>query len=25
VDAFAREVEKRTNGRYKIQNFYSGA
>ena len=22
---FAREVEKRTNGRYKIQNFYSGA
>ena len=25
VDAFAREVEKRTDGRYKIQNFYSGA
>ena len=25
VDTFAREVEKRTNGRYKIQNFYSGA
>jgi tripartite ATP-independent transporter DctP family solute receptor len=25
VDAFAREVEKRTNGRYKVQNFYSGA
>src|SRR5438105_4573817 len=25
IDAFAREVEKRTNGRYKIQNFYSGA
>ncbi|MBP8295659.1 MAG: TRAP transporter substrate-binding protein [Burkholderiales bacterium] len=25
VDAMAREVEKRTNGRYKIQNFYSGA
>lgn len=25
VDALAREVEKRTNGRYKIQNFYSGA
>jgi tripartite ATP-independent transporter DctP family solute receptor len=22
---FAREVEKRTNGRYKVQNFYSGA
>ena len=22
---FAREVEKRTNGRYKIQNFYSGS
>lgn len=25
VDAFAREVEKRTNGKYKVQNFYSGA
>ena len=25
VDAFAREVEKRSNGRYKVQNFYSGA
>lgn len=25
VDTFAEEVEKRTNGRYKIQNFYSGA
>src|SRR5436309_4501994 len=25
IDAFAREVEKRTNGRYKIQNFYAGA
>jgi TRAP-type transport system periplasmic protein len=25
VDAFAREVEKRTNGRYKVQNFYSAA
>ncbi len=25
VDAFAREIEKRTNGRYKVQNFYSGA
>ncbi len=25
VDTFAREVEKRTNGRYKIQNFYAGA
>ena len=25
VDAFAREVEKRTAGRYKVQNFYSGA
>ncbi len=25
VDAFAREVEARTDGRYKIQNFYSGA
>ena len=25
IDTFAREVEKRTNGRYKIQNFYSGA
>jgi len=25
IDAFAREVETRTNGRYKVQNFYSGA
>ena len=25
IDTFAREVEKRTNGRYKVQNFYSGA
>lgn len=25
IDAMAREVEKRTNGRIKIQNFYSGA
>jgi tripartite ATP-independent transporter DctP family solute receptor len=25
VDVFAREVEKRTGGRYKVQNFYSGA
>ena len=25
IDVFAREVEKRTNGRYKIQNFYSGS
>ena len=25
VDVFAREVEKRTGGRYKIQNFYSGS
>src|ERR1700674_1938883 len=25
VDTFAREVETRTNGRYKIQNFYAGA
>ena len=25
IDTFAREVEKRTNGRYKIQNFYAGA
>jgi TRAP-type transport system periplasmic protein len=25
IDAFAREVEARTSGRYKIQNFYSGA
>ncbi len=25
VDAFAREVETRTGGRYKIQNFYAGA
>jgi tripartite ATP-independent transporter DctP family solute receptor len=24
-DVFAKEVEKRTNGRYKIQNFYSGS
>ena len=25
IDTFAREVEKQTNGRYKIQNFYAGA
>src|SRR3954452_682788 len=25
IDVFAKEVEKRTNGRYKIQNFYSGS
>ncbi len=25
VETFAREVEKRTNGRYKVQNFYAGA
>jgi TRAP-type transport system periplasmic protein len=25
VDAFAREVETRTGGRYRIQNFYAGA
>ncbi len=25
IDTFAREVEKRTNGRYKIQTFYSGS
>jgi tripartite ATP-independent transporter DctP family solute receptor len=25
VDAFARELEKRTGGRYKVQNHYSGA
>jgi TRAP-type transport system periplasmic protein len=25
IDAFAKEIEKRTGGRYKIQNFYSGA
>jgi TRAP-type transport system periplasmic protein len=25
IDTFAREVEKRTNGRYKVQNFYSAA
>ncbi len=25
VDAFAKEIEKNTQGRYKIQNFYSGA
>lgn len=25
VDKFAQEVEKRTNGRYKIQNFYASA
>jgi tripartite ATP-independent transporter DctP family solute receptor len=25
IDSFAREVEKRTGGRYKIQTFYSGA
>lgn len=25
IDTFAREVEKRTNGRYKVQTFYNGA
>ena len=25
IDTFAKEVEKRTAGRYKIQTFYSGA
>ncbi len=25
IDAFAREVEKRTGGRYKVQTFYSGS
>jgi len=25
IDTFAREVERRTNGRYKVQTFYSGA
>src|SRR5262249_2216816 len=25
IDTFAREVEKRTDGRYKVQTFYSGA
>jgi len=25
IDTFAQEVEKRTNGRYKIQTFYSGS
>lgn len=25
IDAFAKEVEKRTNGRYKFQTFYNGA
>jgi len=25
IDTFAKELEKRTNGRYKVQNFYSGA
>jgi TRAP-type transport system periplasmic protein len=25
IDTFAREVERRTNGRYKIQTFYAGA
>ena len=25
IDTFAKEIEKRTAGRYKIQNFYSGA
>ncbi|MES2938913.1 MAG: C4-dicarboxylate ABC transporter substrate-binding protein, partial [Pseudomonadota bacterium] len=24
IDTFAREVEKRTAGRYKVQTFYSG-
>ncbi|HEY6135005.1 MAG TPA: TRAP transporter substrate-binding protein [Rubrivivax sp.] len=25
IDTFAREVERRTNGRYKVQTFYSGS
>ena len=25
IDTFAREVEKRSNGRYTVQNFYAGA
>jgi tripartite ATP-independent transporter DctP family solute receptor len=25
IDTFAKEVEKRTNGRYKVQTFYSGS
>lgn len=25
TDTFAKEIEKRTNGRYKVQNFYAGA
>jgi tripartite ATP-independent transporter DctP family solute receptor len=25
IDTFAREIDKRTGGRYRIQNFYSGA
>ena len=25
IDTFAKEVEKRTAGRYKVQTFYSGA
>jgi TRAP-type transport system periplasmic protein len=25
IDTFAKEVEKRTNGRYKVQTFYNGA
>jgi TRAP-type C4-dicarboxylate transport system substrate-binding protein len=25
IDTFAKEVEKRTGGRYKIQNFYASA
>jgi tripartite ATP-independent transporter DctP family solute receptor len=25
IDTFAREVEKRTNGRYKVQTFYAGS
>ena len=25
IDTFAKEVERRTNGRYKVQTFYSGA
>ena len=25
IDVFAKEVEKRTNGRYKIQTFYNGS
>ncbi len=25
IDTFAKEVEKRTGGRYKVQTFYNGA